>query len=221
MGLWESDVEAFNLILLSATQAIGSGRLAKSSLSFLPSVSAMARAAMEAGARAMWLLGPNEPFDREGRWLAHLETEVSARERLERALRQEFSGKPPSTIVREFSSAVRAKLPEGTIVPKQVPKFDALLKSIGASEKYIVYASLSQTAHATHHGAGIFRQHLGFQKTYGEFITPEDWWLPLSTCWWFLATPLASLAKRCAITEPQLLPRELQEKFVAAQKSFR
>ena len=192
--------------------------LARSSISFLASASSLARAAMEAGARSMWLLAPDEPFEREVRWLAHLENEVNVRKRLEGALGQDDTG---SSTVRAFSAAVRDKLSPGTLVPTQVPKFDALLKAVGAAEKYSVYTYLSQSAHATHHGAGIFRQHLGATKTFGDFASAEDWWLPLSTLWWFLAMPLASFSERCAIAGQGLLPARIQERFVTAQQAYK
>lgn len=82
-GRWEADVEAFNLLLLTATHAIALSTLARSSLSLLPAANSVARAAMEAGARAMWLLKPDDPYAREGRWLAHLDGDSNARKRLE------------------------------------------------------------------------------------------------------------------------------------------
>lgn len=212
IGHWESDVESFNLILLAATQAIAASTLCRSSLSMLPAVYAISRAAMEAGARAMWLLFPDDVWEREGRWLVHMESEASIRKRLT------FLG--DAAAVQSFSSAVREKLPPGTIVPNHVPKFDALLRSIGAPEKYSVYAYLSQTAHATHHGSGMFRKHLGTNKEYGEFVTANDWWLPLSTLWWFLANSVSKFSERVRHGQ-DLLPLELQEQFVAAQKALR
>lgn len=214
MGRWESEVEAFNLILLTATHAVAVSALARSSTSFLPPAMSIVRAAMEAGARAMWLLAPDDPFEREGRWLVHLEGEQSLRKRIGAAL-----GVPDdSPTVLEFMAAVQAKLPRGAVIPRRVPKFDALLKEIGTPEKYIVYTLLSQTAHATHHGAGAFRRHLGTKKEFGQFVSVDDWWLPLSTLWWFLAMPLSGLANCCNISDPELLPLTIQEQFVSAQR---
>lgn len=219
IGTWESDVEAFNLILLAATHAIAAGDLARSSVSLLAPARALARAAMEAGARALWLLSPEEPFAREARWLAHLDGEIRIAKRLEEFLGQEaFAG---STVVQEFSDAVRAKLPPDVVVPARVPNFKELLRAIGAPEKYPVYAYLSQTSHATHNGTQVFHKHLGTFKQLGDFATADDWWLPLSTIWWFLATPALAFSDRCGIASPTLAPLPLQQSFVKAQNWFK
>lgn len=214
MGMWESEVEAFNLIALSATHAISAAMLAQSSTSLLPATIPLARASMEAGTRALWLLDPDTPFEREARWLVHLEEEVKIRKRLETA----FSQPPTNSVaVRDFVDGVRSKLPPDTAIPKQVPKFDEMLKSIGMPEKCSVYAFLSQTAHATHYGTSHYRQHLGSMKVLGDFATPADWWLPLSTVWFFLALPLRKLSERHQALGIDLLPLALQERFVAAR----
>lgn len=218
IGTWEADVEAFNLILLAATHAIAVGDLARSSVSLIAPANALARAAMEAGARSMWLLTPDDLFAREARWLAHLDGEIGIRKRLEKALKQDPS--MGSAAVDNFSIAVRAKLPPGTVIPSQVPKFNDLLKVLGVPEKYPIYGYLSQTLHATHHGTQTFRKHLGSHKELGDFATADDWWLPLSTTWWFLATSTSTFATRRGITNPALIPAPLQERFIEAQKAF-
>lgn len=218
LGRWESEVEAINLISLAATHAFAASSLARSSTSLLPAVIPLARATMESGARSYWLLGPSDPFEREARWLAHLEGEVSIQKRLETA----FSSAPENSIhVRKFLDGVRSKMPPNIVIPKQVPKFDEMLRSIGMPEKYTVYAFLSQTTHATHHGLSSYRKHLGSMKTFGDFSSPADWWLPLSTIWWFLAKPVAKLNETCQLQGLDLLPVALQEQFIAAQAALR
>jgi hypothetical protein len=214
MGQWESEVEAVNLIALSATHGISAAMLARSSTSLLPAAIPLARASMEAGTRALWLLDPDDPFEREARWLVHLEEEVKIQKRLEAA----FSKAPTnSASIRDFVDGVRSKLPSDIAVLKQVPKFDEMLKAIGMPEKCSVYAFLSQTVHATHHGTSHYRQNLGSMKVLGDFASPTDWWLPLSTIWLFLALPVRRLSSRCPALDEDLLPLALQEQFVAAQ----
>jgi hypothetical protein len=218
IGKWESDVEAFNLILLAATQAIAVCTLARSSISFLPAISTLARASMEAGARSMWLLAPDDQYEREGRWLAHLETELSARKRVEMALDEDSA---ISSTIQDFGAAFREKLPPGTFVPARIPKFDRLLEAVGTPKKYLLYTMFSQATHATHHGTGNFRRNLGNCKSFGDFASAREWFLPLSSLWWFLARPLLTFSSRCAITDPDLCPVPLQERFVTAQQGFR
>ena len=218
MGKWESEVEAVNLIALSATHGISAAILAQSNTSFLPAAIPLARAAMEAGTRALWLLDPDEHFDGEARWLIHVEEEIKIRMRLEAAFSQ-----PPtnSASVRDFVDGIRSRLPSNITIPKQVPKFDEMLRSIGMPEKCAVYAYLSQTVHATHHGTSHYRQHLGSMKKLGTFITAKDWFLPLSTAWLFVALPLRKLSERQQTLSIDLLPLALQERFVAAQAALK
>jgi hypothetical protein len=223
LGRWEADVEAFHLLLLAAVHACSCARLAIVSPSFLPTAYVTARACMESGARALWLVHPEEPFEREARWLGHLETDASARERLAKALTD-----PPvqnlleetSRRIREFAAAVAARLPEGTPAAKIVPKLRPMLEAMGHPEKYLVYIQMSQATHGTHFATGAFRRHLGAFKEYGEFITADDWALPLSTCWWFLAMPLLRLGNRYAVDRETLLPHDLEARFSDAQKAI-
>ena len=218
MGKWESDVEALNLIALSATYAISAAMLARSSVSLLPAAIPIARSSMEAGTRALWLLGPDTPFEREARWLVHLEEEVKTRKRFETP----FSERPANSVsIQDFVDGVRSKLPPNVAIPKQVPKFDEMLGAIGMAEKRLAYAYFSQTSHATHHGTTHYRQDLGSTKLLGDFTTAADWWLPLSTIWLYLALPLRKLSERCQTLDIDLLPLALQERFVAAQSELR
>lgn len=218
IGTWESDVEALNLIALSAIHAVAVATLAQASTSLLPSAIPLARASMEAGARAMWLLAPGNPFDREARWLVHLEHEINVQNRLASV---DSNASTNLAVIRNFVDGVRSKLPPGTVAPKSLPSFEAMLTSIGMSEKYIVYTFLSQTTHATHHGTSHFRKHLGTMKLLGEFTTPKDWWLPLSTVWWFLALPLSKFSENHPKLGLDLLPVALQERFATAEVALR
>ncbi|MEB2314820.1 MAG: hypothetical protein OZ919_01860 [Xanthomonadaceae bacterium] len=186
------------------------------SLSFLPSAHLHARGAMEAGAKALWLMQPTDAFEREGRWLVHLEKEVEIRTQLSKESGSNAGG---SATVGEFVAAVRSRLPSDTPVPKSFPNFKQLLESVGVPEKYIAYRFLSQTTHATHYGTGLFRQHLGSRKEFGEFAEAVDWWLPLSVQWWFLAKPAETIAVSSGLGELRL-PDGLSQRFIKAQQSL-
>jgi hypothetical protein len=216
LGHWESEVESLNLLLLSANFALATTKLARSSLSFLPSAHLNARGAMEAGARALWMLKPDDPYEREGRWLAHFVSEISIRSRLGNISATEQEN---AVAAAAFAANVRAALPAGTLVPNSLPKFDKLLDAVGLPEKYVVYALLSQAAHATHYAAGLYRRHLGTEKSFGEFVAAEEWWLPLSIQWWFLAVPMEAFAECTGIAELRI-PEELSQRFIKAQKSL-
>src|ERR1035437_2191846 len=75
LGKFESDVEAlllFNLVIRD-TEAILT--LARTDLVLLPSANVLARAVFEIALKAAWIVQPDDPFDREVRWLAHLAEE--------------------------------------------------------------------------------------------------------------------------------------------------
>jgi hypothetical protein len=125
------------------------------------------------------------------------------------------------TAGREFRNGVLARLPEGVFPPARVPDVRATLDAIGHPEKYMLYILLSQTAHGTHFGTGTYRRHLGTRKELGEFITAGDWSVPLSTCWWFVATSLIKMGERYPAPEGTLLPVSLQVEFAQAQEALR
>jgi hypothetical protein len=224
MGEWEADVEAFNLLLLAAGHALASAKLARVSLSLHPSACVLARSCLEAGTRALWLLHPDDPFQREARWLAHLETEISGRERLHRSM-SKFPGSSSEddgvTAVREFRDGVLARLPAGVSPPGRVPDIRTTLDTVGHAEKYMLYILLSQTAHGSHIGTGTYRRHLGTHKEFGEFVTAADWSVPLSTCWWFVTTPVIKMGERYHVSPETLLPVDLQAEFSRAQQALR
>lgn len=221
LGKWEADVEAFHLLLLSACHASSTAHLARISQSLQPSTFALARVCMECGARALWLLQPDQPFEREARWLAHLHSDASASERLGKALKGPNLRHPLEDVacqIREFASAVEAKLPTNVDRVTQVPNFRSILEAIGNPEKYALYVQLSQITHGTHFATGTFRRNLGSLKQYGEFIRTEDWYFPLSASWWFLATPLLKLGERYNLSREALIPIALELEFSTAQK---
>jgi hypothetical protein len=82
VGKFESDVEAlllFNLVIRDIEAIL---TLARTDLVLLPSANVLARAVFEIALKAAWIVQPDDPFDREVRWLAHLAEE----ERLHKAL---------------------------------------------------------------------------------------------------------------------------------------
>lgn len=148
LGKWEADIEAFHLLLLAAVHALSAARLAHISPSLHPSACVLARSCMESGARALWLIHPEEPFAREARWLAHLESDASSCERLAKYFSTSATGpslERAARAIREFGSGVAALLPPDISPPARIPKVLAMLETIGCPEKYLLYIQLSQT----------------------------------------------------------------------------
>jgi hypothetical protein len=75
LGKFESDVEALLLFTLVIRDIEAILTLARTDLVLLPSACVLARAVFEIAVKAAWMVHPDDPFDREVRWLAHLAEE--------------------------------------------------------------------------------------------------------------------------------------------------
>jgi hypothetical protein len=215
LGKYEADMEAYKLLLLATKHAKSVITLAYSETGFEPSGSVLARACQEAGTRALWLLSPNDPFERESRWITHIISEADARRRIEEMMGR---GNEGSQSVRSFASAVKDKLPNGYEPPKKLPNIRAMLESIGHVEKYLVYIRSSQFSHGTSYGTGVFQKNLGTEKQIGNFEEVEFWELTIGTCWWFVILPAIRLSELAGL--PNILaPVNIQEQYVLAQRS--
>jgi hypothetical protein len=69
---YESEVEARLAIGLVVRHVEGVAMLARDGPAMFPAAMTLARAAYEGALRTLWLLDPDEPFERERRWLTHL-----------------------------------------------------------------------------------------------------------------------------------------------------
>ena len=191
IGKYESDVEAtilFNIVLRHA-EAICT--LAKRDLVMLPSAYTIARSAFETTGRILWMLAPDEIFDREARYLAHLAGEESFYKRVA-VLAKEFGKdeKPwqqAEAQIHGFRTEVEKLLPKTAQPVTALPNFRAMLKDVGLEERYGNYMRLSQFAHGAHAAGQLYRKNLGNGKVGGEFIYPESWAEPLNCAWWCLA----------------------------------
>lgn len=77
---YEADVEANLIIHLTIRDAEGVALLAREGAFMYPAAMVLTRAAYEGALRVMWMLHPDDPFEREARYLAMLkETEELAR----------------------------------------------------------------------------------------------------------------------------------------------
>jgi hypothetical protein len=58
-----------------------------------------------------------------------------------------------------------------------------MLKSLGLEKYYISYMMLSKYTHGTQDATELYRHNLGTEKTFREFITPQDWHRCLGSVW--------------------------------------
>lgn len=188
LGRYEADVECRNLLVLVIRHSEGFTVLARRDLVSLPSAMVICRAAFETAVKILWMLDPDDPFEREARWLAHLDTEVRFQCKIASHLgKSDLSEKTNAgAILRQFHSSVAQRLPAGYAVPRQLPNLFEMLKALGEEAKYSVYLVGCQYAHSTHFATGLYRKHQGTMKTHGESIKAEDWWTGFSMIWYAL-----------------------------------
>jgi hypothetical protein len=187
LGKWEAEIEAINLFNLVIRYLEGIIELARTDLVLLPAANVLARAVFEIAIKAAWMMQPDDPFEREVRWLVHLSEDAIMNEQIVARV-EKFGGDPCSFrehggALRGFYRGVVAKLPEGYPVPQKCPKVDVMLESLGHKRVYSVYKLLAAYVHGSHGSTWLYRKHLGIHKEVGEFITASSWHLPLWASW--------------------------------------
>jgi hypothetical protein len=197
---YEAEIEARLAIGLIIRHVEGIALLARDGAATFPAAMTLARAAYEGGLRTLWLLDPDEPFERERRWLTHLQdTERfydncadaydAAGETAEATKCRALSGAH-----RDFRLGVEAKLPAEIERPApRLPNLRELATELGREQRYVVYRIASQYAHATHVGTGLYRRNLGVAVVLGDFASEDLWPTPLSLSWFALEAPTRRL----------------------------
>jgi len=172
---WEAPPYGWSLSNLALRHAQSTVTLAKTDMVLAPSAWVTARAATEAAARCLWLLQPEDEWQREARWLALLHEGARLGKRKETKDIPTFVAQCEQ--IEEFAEAVAAELPEGV----SVPRMDSI-QSILAAEAdglALFYVMASQYNHATELATRSWRVNLGIDATFGEFIGAKDWLQPV------------------------------------------
>lgn len=189
-GEFESDVECLNLATLIMRQVDSVATLALHDMVSLPAALVIARSSYEACIKLLWMADPEDPFEREARWVAHLYTEEDFYQRMSAELARFGSGQNEQHLAdtfRKFRMDFTALLNEkGKQPPRQLPNLRQMLQSLGEERKYIMYVIGCQFAHGSHHATGIYRKHLGTEKIIGEFIDNDAWAACLTMTWYSL-----------------------------------
>jgi hypothetical protein len=188
---YESDAESKILFIQVIRHVEAIGELARRDLATLPSALVLTRAAFETTARILWMLHPNEVFDREARFLAHLGGEAEYFQRFAKFLEQfghdGESWRSSFESIRNFRMGVQNKLPASIQRVETLPNLRDMLKDIGQEGLYATYMHLSQFSHGSPVAGGLYRRGRGLSMRLGEFIYPESWVDPLRSAWWCVA----------------------------------
>ena len=220
LGRYEADVECLNLLRLIIRHVESVIELACRDLVLLPSAMVLARAGYETAIKLLWIADPDDPFQREVRWLAHLQSGEDYYMKMA-AQEAKLGGggeakQKVAELIRQFRTNVTAQLPQGYAPLKKMPNLYQMLESLDEERKYPLYLIGCQFAHSTTHASGIYCQHLGGAKVLGEFIDLKDWWLCLSMSWYSLHAGGQRFLKRAGGNTADFLSIEFGDKVNAA-----
>jgi len=187
IGKWEADIEAVKLFNLAIRDIESIIELAKADLVLLPGANVLARAVFEISLKAAWMVQPDDPFQREVRWLVHLKEEARMFKQLVPKI-VKAGGDPKffqerGDLLHKFHADVAGTLPAGCLELPGNPSIEQMLENVGQRQIYLLYTQLSTFVHGGHASTWLYRRHLGTSKEHGEFVSSEDWHLPLWTSW--------------------------------------
>lgn len=186
LGEFEFKTECYILIGLIIRDVESITTLGKSDLVLLPSAMNLARSALEKAIIILWILNPDDPFNREVRWLAQIKTEEDYLARISRRMNelgvdnQEFLKNKDA--ISKFRMEVIDVLPKPYEPLKERPDVASMMKAIGELDRYPIYSALSQYTHGTHAATGLYRKGLGIYKEIGEYTSPDSWAVILDVC---------------------------------------
>jgi hypothetical protein len=181
---FEAPMEVYSMlkVMLRFSESIIS--LARDDLVLLPAANVIARSLLEVGYRSMWLLQANDPFEREGRWLAYLRDGIKHYRALTKASslselqRQRFS--QIADTHEKFANDMQVLLTAEGNKPPRFPSFREVASVTALPECYHLFVLLSAFTHSNVMSLQLYRRHLGTAKEFGEFIGAADWALSLS-----------------------------------------
>ncbi|MFT3894076.1 MAG: DUF5677 domain-containing protein [Anaerolineales bacterium] len=214
-GEYEANVEAENLMYLIIRNIEAVITLAREDLVLLPSAMILTRSVFEMAMKTLWMLAPQDVFNREVRWLAQLQTEEEYYDRVSRQLHKLGLDNSKAVRMRDevsaFRIAVTNVLPPPYTPISKVPNLAELMKDINEGSKYSFYTFLCQYSHGSHVATSIYRRGLGTKKEFGEYIAAKDWGLVFSMCWYSLAKTSERIFEIAGIDVNQFL----KDEFVA------
>src|SRR4051812_47997804 len=135
LGRYEADVTAMCLARLALRYAFAVHELAIQDVDNYAPAAACARSGFETGAIAAWLMVPDNPFEREGRWIGYFKSH----ERFHRKLAEDFSKFAPESAAlmiqaaeqhTAWRSGIERQLPAGVKVVIK-PSMPEILNELG------------------------------------------------------------------------------------------
>lgn len=182
--------------------------LARNDMTLLSSAWATARVATESTLKMLWLLEPDNVWERESRWVACMDE--GARGGAKGLLKSRPGGARWTEQLARFSTEIKQRLPKGTTVPGK-PGNDVLARQHGP-ELEVMYVEASQFIHATYYGMQQWQKNLGDAAVFEETVRPIDWLTPLVMSWLAFREGAVTLAEvRWASTSDPFMEQRKHE----------
>jgi hypothetical protein len=187
-GEWEAPLEGLAISNLMIRNVEAAAVLARCDEVLAPAAWANARNVFDAATRILWLLHPADRFESEARWIALLMEYERFHRRMAVILEEDDAATSRTNferaeVLREFHTAVAAKLPAGYEVPVRIPSSDQALRDLGVGGMYRLYIEGSQYMHAGMHATSAYLDRSRSIRVPTQSVGVVDWILPLRTCW--------------------------------------
>jgi hypothetical protein len=183
---YESEHEAQRTMFLVARFTKSVIELARVDLAYFPSAMVLGRSALESGLKTEWMMTPDDPLEREGRWMARLEEYRIYIGRMKRRLatsRKDLQWlQDQLDHVQQTYDAALTKFPAG-FTPPAIPNMADLLVQQNVEADYAHYILASQFSHGGLMGTEIYRQELVGDSSPVEGTRPRMWLYPFQYCW--------------------------------------
>ena len=207
LGQFESTHDGLNLLYLCIRQIDGVVVTAAYDAVLWPAAITAARGAFESGVRSLWMVDADDPFEREGRWLGFLDSDVEARGRFARRADADAMATESSvdqlTLAKHFRTRhddIKRLLANKGRKPVSVPKFDAMMKATRVRTSYAHYVHSSQYAHGTLWATWAFRGEDWASRSGRESRDERAWSLALQLCAAALLDPAPRVLKRLGVS---------------------
>jgi hypothetical protein len=148
---------------------------------------------VETAVRAQWLLEPDDPFERERRWMTTLRELERALDNIARDCKQvgmdastyEALGGETKRFADRVEAALRLRMPNYSPL-RGLPSIESLLDAFGRRDLYVFYRAGSQYIHGTQLATDLYKRRSGHTLQLGEFISGSQWRECLGMSWWGL-----------------------------------
>jgi hypothetical protein len=171
--------------LLESVVALGRGDAVSA-----PAARILARTLIESSVVTRWMCLPDDPFEREVRWVMMLEHDLRQWKAIVESPHV-VAGSGARIGERrkgrlEFAREVRILLEKGgyQFPNGRFPKVFQMVKEIDDERLYLSYRYLSFYSHSSFHAVETFVVGLGTAKQFGEYTTTSDWCGALDVSWY-------------------------------------